>query len=180
MKVNQVMSSRPVTVQPGVAVRTARRLLAAHAVTTLPVVDQRGRILGVVGEADLLDVGLQTDVVDHVMQRNTVLVHPETELTEVSRILRATRVKSLPVVDAADQVVGMVSRSDIVRMLARDDDLLRQEILDSLCAAGLRGWRVDVHNGVADLSATSDGLSDSRLARRTAAGTLGVDAVRVH
>lgn len=179
MKVSQVMTPHPVTVSPGTAVRTARRLLAAHGITTLPVVDAQGRILGVVGEADLLDSGLKPDIVDHLMRRTTVLVHPETDLTEVSRILGRMRVKSLPVVDDADQVVGMVSRSDILRVLARDDDVLRQEVVDALCAAGLSEWRVAVHNGVADLTAPAGDQSGGLLARSTAAGTLGIDTVRL-
>lgn len=178
MKVYRVMTGDPVTVQRSTPVRTAMRLLSAHAITTLPVVDEHGRIVGVVGEFDLLDAKRHHEVVEHVMHRNTVLVHPETELIEVSRILRATRLKSMPVVDAADQVVGMVSRSDIIKMLARDDGLLRQDIADALCAAGLHGWQVDVHNGVADLVGPPGDEHNEALARRTAEETLGVDAVR--
>lgn len=177
IKVHQVMSHNPVTVRPGTPVRTALRLLATHRITEMPVVDRRGRILGVVGEVDLMESRPHTDI-DQAMRRTTVLAHPETDLYEVSHILRNTRVKSLPVVDAADQVVGMVSRSDIVRMLARDDDLLQQEIVDALDAAGLRGWRVEVHNAVVDLVPPTDG-EDGSLACRTAENTLGVAMVRM-
>lgn len=177
MKVSKVMSTRPVTVQRRAPVREALRLLAEHQVTTLPVVDARRRIVGVVGEADLLDCGAQDASVDQVMRHATVLAHPETDVDEVRRVLRSMRVKSLPVVDASDQVVGMVSRSDIVRMMARDDELLSEDIADGLSDAGLRGWRVDVHDGVADLTGPDGG--DESLARRTAQDTLGVRAVRI-
>ena len=180
MKVSQVMTNAPVTVGAGTAVRTARRLLAAHGISTLPVVDARGRILGIVGESDVMDPTLHKELVSRVMRHTTVLAHPETDVTEAGRTLRTLHVKSLPVVDAADRVVGMVSRSDIVRVLARDDDLLQQSVLDALSAAGLRGWRVDVHHGDVELSAPADGAGDPALAGRTAAATWGVDTVRVH
>ncbi len=179
MKVSSVMTAPPVTVRPGTTVRTALRLLATHAITTMPVVDDKGRILGVVGEADLVALGQGRDVVDHAMRRTTELVYPETDLLEVIRTLKASGVKSMPVVDAADQVVGMVSRSDIVRLLARDDGVLQQEIIDALCAIGLRGWQVVVHNGTVDLCGPAGEGSESDLARRTAEQVLGVSDVQV-
>lgn len=179
MKVSQVMSGAPVTVQSGTAVRTALRLLAKHAITTMPVVDSAGRILGVVGEGDLLAAEHQHGIVDDVMRRSLVVVaHPETDLAEVNRALEAEHVRSLPVVDAADQVVGMVSRSDVVRAFARDDGLLQQDIVDAMAAAGLRGWQVAVHNGIVDLRAPAE-ASDAAVARRAAEQVVGVDCVRV-
>lgn len=179
MKVRQVMSTAPVTVDPGTTVRHALKLLAAHAITTLPVVDPAGRILGVVGEGDLLAADRQVDLVRQVMRRTSLVVGPETEVIEASQLLRSARIRSLPVVDAADQVVGMVSRSDVVRTVARGDDLLQQDILDALSAAGLRGWRVTVRNGIVDLGAPADVTADCGRARRTAEETIGVDEVRI-
>src|SRR5215216_6539583 len=160
MKVSQVMSATPVTVHPETTVRAALRLLAEHAITTMPVVDSAGRILGVVGESDLLDADRLEAVVGPVIRRTSVVVNPETDLLEASYALKSAHLKSLPVVDAADQVVGMVSRSDV------------------MCAARLHGWQVAVHNGIVDLRVPADGASDVGVARRAAEQTLGVDGVR--
>jgi CBS domain-containing protein len=143
----------------------------------LPVVDRQGRILGVVAEGDLLARDAEAELVRDVMRHLTVLVHPETDVREADRLLLDHGVKSLPVVDAADQVVGVVSRSDIVRLFARDDAQLQQEIVDALCLAGVRGWRVAVHNGVVDLCGPHGAASDEAVG--TARATLGVRAVRV-
>lgn len=177
MKVEQVMSRQPVTVHEDTPVRTALRDLARHAVTMLPVVDERGRIVGVVAEGDLLGLAGGSATVTDAMRRTTVLVHPGTDLVEALSVLRRTGVKSLPVVDDADQVVGVVSRSDVVRTAARDDALLQQEIVDTLCRARLRGWRVQVHDGVVDLTG-EQGESPER-AGRLAGDALGVRAVRI-
>jgi CBS domain-containing protein len=178
MKVNQVMNSRPVTVHTGTSVGAALRQLAAHAITMMPVVDDHGRILGVVAEGDLLERDVEHDSVSRVMRTGaTVLVHPDTPINEAGIILHRTGLKSLPVVDAADQVVGVVSRSDIVRMLAREDDVLQEEIVDALCVAGVRDWRVQVHNGIADLTGPPDASPGPAL--EVARGTLGVRVVRV-
>ena len=177
MKVRQVMSNRPVTVHADTGVGAALRRLASHRITMMPVVDRLGRILGVVAEGDLLGRDLETERVGDAMRRTTFLVHPETDVAEVNRVLHETGVKSLPVVDAADQVVGMVSRSDIVRMLARDDAELQEEIVDALCRGGVPGWRVEVHNGVVDLTGPAGEPPDRAL--DAARATLGIRAVRV-
>jgi CBS-domain-containing membrane protein len=179
MKVSKVMNTAPVTVHPSTTVHTALALLAGNGITTMPVVDSRGRILGVVGEADLLDTDRKKGVVGDVMCHHTVLVHPETDLTDAVKALTSAHVKSLPVVDAADQVVGMVSRSDIIRLLARGDSILQQDIIDAMCAAGLHGWQVAVHHGTVDLCAPRSEASDSDLAGHTAEQVLGVTDVQI-
>lgn len=180
MKVAQVMNARPVTVHADTSVVAALRRLAVHAITMLPVVDRQGRITGVVAEGDLLQGEARAEHVSDVMRHLTALVHPETDVRDADRLLRDCGVKSLPVVDAADQVVGVVSRSDIVRLLARDDAQLQQEIVDALCRAGVRGWRVEVHNGVVDLCGPKDVRPETAdEAVGTARGTLGVRDVQV-
>jgi len=177
MKVSQVMSHAPVTVHSDEPVRSAVRRLAEHQITMMPVVDGRGRIRGVVAEGDLLGTA-DARTVEQVMTATTVLVHPGTDLRDAWRVLCERGLKSLPVVDAADQVVGVLSRSDVVRLLAREDGLLQEEIVDAFCRAGLGGWRVEVHNGVADLFAPVGGPVDSAAA--VADAVLGVRSVHVH
>jgi CBS domain containing-hemolysin-like protein len=99
---------------------------------------------------------------------------------EVGRILEGTSYKSLPVVDAADQVVGMVSRSDIVQVLAREDDVLQQDIVDGLSAAGLCGWTAQVRNGAVELARPPSEPADDPRARAIAEATPGITGVHVH
>lgn len=199
MQVHEVMSRHPVTVRAGSSVRQAIRLLADHRVTSLPVIDDAGRILGVVSEVDLLrgqlgedpgrkrnrplptsgNPGRGRDEVSNVMTNLTVLVHPETDLLEVARIVEETAYKSLPVVDAADQVVGMVSRSDIVQVLAREDDVRQQDIVDALSDAGLCGWRVRVRNGDVELSRAQGEPTQDARARAIAGAMPGIRTVSV-
>lgn len=183
MKVEQVMAANPVTVRPDTSAASALRRLAQRQVTMLPVVDARDRIVGVVAEGDLLGRAPAVERVGDVMRHLTALVHPETDVATAGRLLVESGVKSLPVVDASDRVVGVVSRSDLVRLHAREDAELQQEIVDALCRAGIRGWRVQVHNGVVDLTAPreTDGgeCADAVLVADLARVTIGVRAVEV-
>ncbi|MBU2694345.1 HPP family protein [Pimelobacter sp. 30-1] len=126
--VRDLMTASPITVRPGDPLRAAADLLAAHGVTALPVVDERGRVVGVLSEADLLGPGSGSGAGDlagtvgDAMSSVVVLVHPETDVATLRRVLVDRLVKSLPVVDAADQVVGVVSRSDVVRAMVHGRD----------------------------------------------------------
>ncbi|MBM0124599.1 CBS domain-containing protein [Pimelobacter simplex] len=173
------MNARPVTVRRDQPVAAAGRVLARHAVTALPVVDQDGRIVGVISEADVIARSCLTDTVGEAMSRVVALVHPETDVAELRDILTRTAVKSLPVVDAADQVVGVVSRSDVVRAFAHDDERLEEDVADVLAHARVSGCRVRVRNGLVHLTGL-DATDSPRLAAVLDAvvATPGVVAVR--
>jgi CBS domain-containing protein len=92
--------------------------------------------------------------------------------------MTSTTVKSLPVVDRHGRVLGMVSRSDVVRMLARADHDLERDVDAALTSVGLRDWQVEVNDGTVTLVAPRRRVDDRGLAR-VAAGTVpGV--VEVH
>jgi len=177
--VKDIMNARPVTVRTDQPIGAAARALARHAVTALPVVDENARIVGVISEADILARACLTDAVGDAMSRVVALVHPETDVVELRNVLTRTTVKSLPVVDAADHVVGVVSRSDVVRAFAHDDEELEEDVADVLARARVSGCRVRVRNGIVHLT----GL-DTTDSRRLAAvldavvATPGVVAVR--
>ncbi|GAA3518152.1 CBS domain-containing protein [Nocardioides daeguensis] len=179
MLVEDIMSPRPVTVRTDLPLGAAARLLARHAVTALPVVDDRARIVGVISEADILARACLTDPVGTAMSKVVALVHPETDIAELRDVFTRTAVKSMPVVDAADQVVGMVSRSDLLRAFAHDDETLEQEVADVLARARVSGCRVQVRNGIVQLTGLGP-ADDAHLAAVLDAvvATPGVVAVR--
>ncbi len=195
MIVRQVMTRDPVTVRAGTTVKTALRLLDENDISSMPVVDKRGRIHGVVSEADLIHDLVGPDqrlheipmtdpappqhaYVDELMTTHAVTVRPETDLADAVDLVTSIGIKCLPVVDADDKVVGVVSRRDVVRMLARADEDLSQEVSGLLVAAGMPDWMVDVTEGVAEISGPST-ARERRLARVLARTVPGVVAVTV-
>jgi CBS domain-containing protein len=196
MLVREVMNTGPVTVRPETAVKEALRLLDAHAITSMPVVQQDGRIVGVVSEADLVRDSLPQDGRTHllpvagdpslrvrasttaeVMNRHPVTVAGDLDLAEAVDLMTSTSVKSVPVVDDADRVVGMLSRRDVVHLLARSDDVVSRELgalLDSLDV----DWVVEVHDGVVTVDGPV-GDPQRALATTVAATVPGVMSVTV-
>ena len=91
-------------------------------------------------------------------------------------MLTSTMVKSLPVVDHG-LVVGVVSRKDVVHLLARRDESIRAE-LDELVRSEGADWQVDVTDGVVLVSGPAD-EHQSGVAEALAGSVRGVVGVRV-
>ncbi|MGH3355711.1 MAG: CBS domain-containing protein [Nocardioidaceae bacterium] len=193
MLVREVMSSPAFTVSADTSVREALRLLDEHAITALPVVDDADGIVGVVSEADLVREGVLPDVRTHmipihvtasapartvaeVMTRTVLTVSSASDLADAVDLMTATVVKSLPVVDGG-RVVGVVSRRDVVRVLARRDESIRQDV-DELVRSERVDWLVEVTDGVVSLAGPVD-EHERRLAEALAGSVAGVVAVRV-
>jgi hypothetical protein len=117
--------------------------------------------------------------VDDVMTTHVLTVGPDSDLTEAVELMTSTGVKSVPVVVANGRVLGVVSSSDVVRMLARADHDLERDVDAALAAVGLRDWLVEVNDGTVELLAPGRALDDRGLARVVAGTVPGVVDVRI-
>jgi CBS domain-containing protein len=199
MLVREVMTSQAVTVTRDTSVKEALALLERHRITAVPVLDGSGRIEGVVSEADLIRDLLQPDrrtherpmpdgwhsewhdiphVVGDVMTTHPVTVAPETDVAAAVELMTTLGIKSVPVVDRHDRVSGMLSRSDVVRVLARSDDEIESRVDAVLAEVGLTDWLVTVTDGEVQLSGP-EGSSQQRTARAVAESVPGVVSVQV-
>lgn len=195
MLVREVMTPRPLTVHPATQTKTALRLLDQHSVTSMPVVDGHSRIVGVVSEADLVREALPPDprahmippaedphparphMVGEVMNRHPVTVHGDADLADAVELMTSTAVKSLPVVDGRGRVLGMVSRRDVVHLLARDDQRIEREVDELYREAGV-DWLVRVDDGTVTVEGPDD-RSSRAIATSLAATVAGVTDVRI-
>jgi len=194
MLVREVMTSPAITVLRSAPVKEAVELLDRHSIAAMPVVVKSGRLVGMVSEADVIREMVVPDPRAHelpirpatptfhsrvadIMSNHPLTVTGETELARAAELITSTVVKSLPVVDQ-EQVVGVISRRDIIRVLSRADLRIEAEIDELLRQSG-EDWLVDVTDGIALV----DGPSDERqreLARVlvcTVPGVVGVEFV---
>jgi CBS-domain-containing membrane protein len=189
-----IMTTPVVTIDPGARTGHALRELGDRAITALPVVDADGQLVGIVSEGDLLASGIardprstlrrdrdaDTDVPDarprvgDVMTRPVITAVPNQDVASLVGTMLARGVHSVPVV-LGRRVVGMLSRSDIVRALARTDEQIAADVTAQLRGAGLEGCGCVVDDGAVRLSGGT--AADLRLASslaRTVAGVRGV------
>jgi CBS domain-containing protein len=192
MLVREVMSRPAVTVQDGATVKAAIALLEQHEISAMPVVDSSGQLIGVVSEADVIREMVVPDprvheipvrltaaplhvVVADIMSTHPVTISADTDLAVATELMTSSAIKSLPVLDHGE-LVGVVSRADVIRVLARPDVRLEAEI-DELFRQTGHDWLVDVTDGVAVIDGP-EVASEQDLAQALANTVPGVVGIR--
>ncbi len=115
MVAKNIMTKDVVTVGPEITVKNLAKILIENQISGAPVVDKKGKILGVVSEADI--VAKKGKQVKAIMSKKVLTVDEETAVEEIASLMTTHKVKRLPVL-RGDQLVGIVSRADIVGAIA--------------------------------------------------------------
>ena len=182
MLVREVMTSPVVSVGEEEPLTAVVRLLDHNDITAVPVVDDERRLVGIVSEADILRAErFSDDVVADVMTRRVLSVRGGADVADVADLMVRTGVKSLPVTRGS-VVVGIVSRRDVVHVLAASDDRIQVEIHDLLMAAGLKAWTAAVDDGRVALIGEGDNreAGTAMSLARTVTGVAEVHLVPSH
>jgi CBS domain-containing protein len=147
--VADVMTRDVVTVPPSTTYDECVRLMRMEGVGALPVVE-RGRALGIISMTDLVLKEHRPTVRERyergpaargrgegrtaaaLMTHRLVTVSPDTPLSVAVREMFQHRVNRLPVVDGEARLVGIVSRSDVLRMFLRSDVSIRKEVRNAV------------------------------------------------
>jgi acetoin utilization protein AcuB len=121
MKVSQYMSRSVITVTPQTEFHRAFDLMRSRRIHHLPVVDGE-RVVGIVAERDLLlaaaNFGSAEVPVAEIMQGPPVCVADDAELKQAARLLVVKHIGSLPVLDARNVLVGIITETDIFKVAA--------------------------------------------------------------
>lgn len=202
--ISEVMTRDVVTVRPDTPFKEITSVLSTHGISAVPVADARGAPMGLVSEADLLRK--QVDQPDKygeqaappgqpkerakaraenaagLMTTPVVTAHADWPVAQAARTMDRHRVRRLLVVDETDRIIGIVSRSDLLRVFLRPDEEIREEIRDDVLEGMLRlggtEVQVQVHDGVVTLRGEVENRSTAEIAERLAKGVDGVVTVR--
>jgi CBS domain-containing protein len=192
-----IMSSPVYVIELNAPVESAAELMTERSVTALPVVDTVGRLVGMVGESDLLwhrvpsdptaprrrhpdtDPSVRPGAVEEVMSPYPVTTTPGADVAEVAELMLEHDVRSMPVLDSGD-IVGIISRRDILRAMVRTDDTLAKEVQHRLdeYGDGGRRWTVRVDRGVATVIGDYTDDTERAVVALIARTVPGVAAVR--
>ncbi len=151
MRVLDIMTIDVLTVSPEDSLKAAARMMVEGGVSGLPVVDNGGKLVGMITEADFLereadrshrrlldalmhkpDTVVEAETVGEVMSTHPVVIYPEASVTEAARVMSHHHVKRLPVVNDEGMLQGIVSRGDVVTVFTRPDDVIEDEIREDL------------------------------------------------
>ncbi|MFD9953824.1 CBS domain-containing protein [[Kitasatospora] papulosa] len=180
----EVMTHHVVTVGPTASFKEVARLFHDHDISAVPVIDATRRVLGVVSEADLLrstvalpdlegrwtgtrpvpqDRGLpEAETAAELMTAPAISAQPSWNLVETARLMHSKGVKRLPVADETGQLVGIISRSDLLRPFLRHDSAIREEIEHDVLSTTMRLTPEQIHVRVCDGVVTLTGRVDER------------------
>ncbi|MCB0358371.1 MAG: CBS domain-containing protein [Bdellovibrionales bacterium] len=131
-----IMSSPVMTLESGMPLTRAWSLIREKRFRHIPIVDARKVLVGILSDRDLLQEAadaansllgeekkaggvLLRDISD-VMTTNVISTVAETPIRDIARVLFDHRIGAMPIVDADGAVVGLVTRSDILRTLVHD------------------------------------------------------------
>lgn len=109
------MTTNVVSVRENHSVEDVARLMARHRISGIPVLNDQGALIGVITEFDLISKTGHTAT--DVMSRSIVSVSADTEIEEVSHLLASQHIRRVPVMREG-KVVGILSRSDLIRQIA--------------------------------------------------------------
>lgn len=121
MKVRQYMSHPARTVTAQLDYRRAFDLLHAHGIHHLPVVEGK-RVVGIVAHRDLLlaaaNFGPTAVPVGEIMKAPPVCISEDADIKEAARLLLVNHIGSLPVLDDDDKLIGIITETDIFKIMA--------------------------------------------------------------
>lgn len=146
--VADVMTRDPITVTPQTPLQEAIKLIAENKISGLAVVDEAGKLVGVISETDLIwqETGVEPppyfmfldsiiylqnparynkeihkalgQTVGEVMSDRPISITPDQPLKKAAHLLHDKNIRRLPVVDEEDKVIGILTRGDIIRTMA--------------------------------------------------------------
>lgn len=198
MRTRDIMSHPVHTVRTDDSIEDAAALLADKKITAAPVLDSAGKLVGMVSEGDLLwhrvpadvaahlwraaaeDTGSRPKTVAEVMSSQVVTSFPEEDVADVAQTMLYYSVRSVPVLDDG-QLVGILSRRDIVRSVIRTDDVLAYEVQHRLdeYAGGRRRWSATVAGGVATVDGAFDDEAERTIVTVMVRTVPGISTVRL-
>jgi CBS domain-containing protein len=131
MRVRDIMTQNPIVIEPNTTVPAAIAVMRQHKIRHLPVVEN-GRLVGVISRGDLREASMSASInadqyelhfmldrltVGKLMTRKVFTITPDALLFHAAELMTENKIAGLPVVDEKGGVVGIVTESDLLRML---------------------------------------------------------------
>jgi CBS domain-containing protein len=199
--VHDVMSAPVVSVGVATQYKEIIDRLAEHGVSSVPVLDPGGTVVGIVSEADLLHklalggeepqrrlferkrratqrAKAEGDTAEDLMTSPVITVSPRASVVQAAKLMEDERLKRLPVVDDDGNLVGIVSRRDLLRTYRRSDEAIRHDVMHDIVQGmlftGPPEMVAEVADGVVTLTGATDRRSTAQIAERLVRGVPGV------
>jgi CBS domain-containing protein len=170
------MTTQVVAVRKDASFKEMGARMRDSRVSAFPVIDDAGKVIGVVSEADMLNKeadqagpGTFASMLrfrDHekaagvtaadMMTSPAATISPDELVVEAARLMRDRRVKRLPVTNTMGHLIGIVSRVDVLSVFTRPDAEIQHEAIEEMARGGFlvrsRPFTATVHDGIVTLT----------------------------
>ena len=178
MFVREYMTPNPVTITADVSVPQALRIMRDNKVRRLPVLDGKGKLVGIVSDKDLLHASpspatslaiweindlLAKLKVEKVMTREVVTVSEDLPLEEAASIMVDRRIGGLPVM-REQSLAGIITETDLFKVLLEMLGGRRSGVRVAVSVPDVKGTLARVTNAVFDAGGDIVGLGSSEVA----------------
>lgn len=152
LKVKDLMTKKVVTVSPDITVKDAANMLFEKEISGLPVVDKKGKLVGMITEKDIIRMALPTYfgevqslsflpppesfekrlaqadkvLVSDIMRKEVVTTNEEENILEIARLMVVKQARRIPVLKEG-KLVGIITRGDIVKEMARRSGIIEEK-----------------------------------------------------
>ena len=188
MKVRDLMTTDPITTTPDAPLKEAARMMVRDKVSGLPVLDD-GKLVGIVTEGDVLRQEANRDqpyrlsllealfgeggaepaveTVGEVMTEPVITITADATISEAARVMSHRKVKRLPVVDDDGDLIGVISRADVVNAFTKPDEVIEDEVREDIVRRLLflepDAIGVEVKDGVVTLTGELENHTEAHL-----------------
>jgi acetoin utilization protein AcuB len=181
MLVRERMVPTPATCAPDMSVSEALRLMRERKIRRLPVLDSRGKLVGIVSDKDLLYASpspvsslsvwemnylLAKLTVEEVMTRKVITVTEDTPLEEAARIMADNKIGGLPVM-RGEALVGIVTETDLFKTFLELLGARQPGVRVTALVAGEKGTLAKITNAIFGVGGNIVAFSQSKDASRT-------------
>lgn len=163
------MSAPAVTVRPDTSFPEALKLMRDHHFRRLPVVDKKGKLVGIISERDLLYAAPSSATslsiwevqylllnlhIKEIMTKDVLTTTPETPLEDAARLMVTHKIGGLPVVSRHGEVVGVITETDIFQTFVEMFAGGRAGVRLTLSVPEKKGVLLDLSKAIFDLGGT--------------------------
>jgi CBS domain-containing protein len=142
LHVKDVMTKDVISVTKFESIVHVATILSERNISGIPVLDKEKRVIGIITQADILSiVGIRReqtlkdllkhmlgeplpqrklgDLVGDIMTSSVLTIKPDANIAEVTKIMDEKKIRRLPVVNEKNELIGIISRADILRAVIR-------------------------------------------------------------
>ena len=144
MQIKNVYSKNLITINQNADLNSAEDMMNNYNIRHLPVVDDDSNLVGLISKSDFValkyvDSRLKAYTVKMFMSSPVKVVHKTTSVKKVAQLFIDKKINSVLVADE-DEVIGILTSEDLIRLLAEDSDYLNEADQLDLAALADEGW----------------------------------------